>query len=116
VTFEAFRDNVQVGAEFAICDEFQQVLLFHSGLRNGLFPFFNKGVHTFSCAIQPLKLFSGEYYVTLALSRPGVPQDYLERAVTIQIVLPHRAGSTTEFKRTPGYSPFFVEHSWRQVS
>ena len=113
ISFEVFQDNTTVGAEFIISDDFQKLSLFHSYLRNGLAPVFAKGVHRMTCEIAPLPLTTGSYPVTLGLSRPVVPIDYLENAATIEVALPHRDGMMEEYKRASGNGCVFVEHKWR---
>ena len=110
--FDVLKDNVTVGGEFSISDGIQKLCLFHSGLRNGLNPFFKKGIHKFLCHVESLPLYSGEYYITLALSRPGIPIDYIENAVTIHVNLPYREGSMCEYKKVTGSSNIYIEHKW----
>ena len=112
LTFEVLKDNLNVGGEFLITDGIQSYSLFHSYLRNGLVPVFKKGLHTLVCYTDPISLYSGTYYVTLALSRPGVPIDYLENAVSIDIELSPRTGSTYEYKRATGSHNVYIEHKW----
>jgi lipopolysaccharide transport system ATP-binding protein len=112
LVFEVLEDNVSVGGEFLISDGIQKMCLFHSGIRNNLNPVFKKGIHKLICHTGSLSLYSGTYYVTLALTRPGVPIDYIENAVSIDVELPHREGSMYDFKKMPGSSNFYIEHSW----
>lgn len=112
VSFEVFEDGVQVGAEFTISDDFQKMVLFHSFQRNGLAPTFKKGIHKLVCHTAPLSLVSGSYFVTLALSRPGIPIDYIENAKVIEVNLPHLNGMTTEFKKSSGNGCMYIEHHW----
>ena len=112
IYFEVFHDNTSVGAEFTLSDDFQKLSWFQSYARNGLVPAYTKGIHKLVCNLSPLSLLSGEYYVTLALSRPGVPIDYIERAQSIDIELPHREGMLAEYKRAVGNGCVYLEHKW----
>jgi len=112
LVFEVFEDNVTVGGEFTISDGIQKLCLFHSGHRNGLNPVLNKGIHKLICNTGALPLYSGEYYISLALSRPGIPIDYIENAVTINVVMSHRDGSMYDYKKQTGSSNFYIEHTW----
>ena len=112
LTFEVFHDNITVSGEFTITDGLQGLGLLHSYLRNGLAPVFKKGVHKLICYTEPLSLYSGSYYITLGLSRPGIPIDYIENAITIDIELFPRDGSTFDFKKIPGSMNRYIEHNW----
>jgi lipopolysaccharide transport system ATP-binding protein len=111
--FEVLHDNLSVAGEFLITDGIQGVCLFHSYLRNGLAPVFQKGIHKLVCYTEALSLYSGSYYVTLALSRPGVPVDYIEKAIEITVELSPRDECTHEFIKIPGSMNHYVEHKWQ---
>ena len=113
LTFEVFHDNISVGGEFLITDGIQDLFLFHSYMRNGLVPVFQKGIHTLVCYTNALSLYSGSYYVTIAITRPGIPIDYIEKAVEINIELLLREGCTHEYKKTSGKANHYIEHYWQ---
>jgi ABC-type polysaccharide/polyol phosphate transport system ATPase subunit len=115
VTFEVFQDGTRVGAEFTITDGSYKLAIFHSYLRSGLDCTFDKGIHKMVCRIGELHLVSGQYNVTLALSRPGTPIDYLENAASVDVVLPHRDGMLSEYTKSTGNGCLFVEHSWEKA-
>jgi lipopolysaccharide transport system ATP-binding protein len=112
LVFEVLENCVSVGGEFLITDGIQKICLFHSGIRNGLAPIFNKGIHKLICYTEALRLYSGRYHITLALSRPGIPLDYIENAVVIDVELPPRDGSMHDYKKSVGSGNFYIEHRW----
>ncbi|OQX21756.1 MAG: hypothetical protein BWK75_02470 [Candidatus Altiarchaeales archaeon A3] len=112
LVFEVLEDNVTVGGEFSISDGIQKLCLFHSGNRNGLIPILNKGIYKLICHTEALRLYSGEYFISLALTRPGIPIDYIENAVLINVELSHRDGSMYDYKKVAGSSNFYIEHRW----
>lgn len=112
LTFEVLQDNVSVGGDFEISDGIQKLFLFHSDKRNSLVPILNKGIHKFFCHLDSLPLYSGTYFVSITLTRPGVPIDYLQNAVSIEVLMPPRKGSLYDYKKMSGWSNVYVEHRW----
>jgi lipopolysaccharide transport system ATP-binding protein len=112
LTFEVFKDNTSVGGEFLISDDIQRLSLFHSYLRSGFVPMFNKGIHKLICRTGPVLLYSGTYYISLGLSRPNQPIDYLEKPIEIEVELPHRNESLYEYKKSLGEGICYIEHQW----
>jgi lipopolysaccharide transport system ATP-binding protein len=112
IDFDVLYDDVRVGAEFMIMDDFQKVALLHSYQRSGICRKYNRGRHRLVCRIKSLPLVSGRYSITIALSRPGVPIDCLENASVIDVVLPYKSGMMTEFTKNSGNGCVYVDHEW----
>lgn len=112
LTFEVLQDNVNVGGDFEISDGIQKLFLFHSDKRNSLVPILNKGTYKFFCHLDCLPLYSGTYFVSITLTRPGVPIDHIQNAVSIEVLLTPRKGSLHDYKKMSGWSNVYVEHRW----
>jgi lipopolysaccharide transport system ATP-binding protein len=112
LVFEVLSEELSLSGEFMITDGLHKYCLFHSYLRNGKLFTLKKGVHRLICKTKPLNLYSGTYYATLSLSRPGVPVDYVENGAAIELVLPPIENSSFDFKMHPGSHNMFVDHHW----
>ena len=112
ILFEVLKDDISVGAEFLISDGIQRMCLFHSDINDGLVPVFKKGLHKLVCHIDSLPLYSGTYYVSVTLSRPGIPIDHIDNAVSVDVMLPHRETSMYDLKKVPGSANFYIKHRW----
>jgi len=104
--------DLRCAAEIQISDEMQSISLFDSGYIHGQDILVKPGMNTIECHINPLKLYSGNYFVYCGIVIHGNEViDRIENAYsfTIEDCDPKKTGFNIR-KGSSGI--FYVDHEW----